>query len=195
MSLHGRVALSPRDWSSRCSCCSPVSPSTGLSTAARGPPTKSACSGRSTCCSAPPTWTSRGGWWCRTRCPRRASIARARGCMARSGTSRARRCGVRPPRSACRCRHRRCCGPGERRFERRENVAGAPYFIESHGVSWAVDNTPRSYTFSVAEDLQEFTGEIDHCGRASPRGSWAWRCCCSRCSRSACAGDCGRCAR
>ena len=51
--------------------------------------------------------------------------------------------------------------PGEKRFERREDAAGTPYFIQSHGVSWVVDGTPRSYTFSVAEDLDEFTRELN----------------------------------
>ncbi len=52
--------------------------------------------------------------------------------------------------------------PGEKRFERRVDAEGTPYFIQSHGVSWVVDGTPRAYTFSVAEDLEEFTREINH---------------------------------
>jgi two-component system sensor histidine kinase PhoQ len=51
--------------------------------------------------------------------------------------------------------------PGEMRFDRLEGSEGTRYFIKSHGVSWAVDGTPRSYTFSVAEDLAEFTREIN----------------------------------
>jgi two-component system sensor histidine kinase PhoQ len=51
--------------------------------------------------------------------------------------------------------------PGEKRFERREDADGTPYFIQSHGVSWVVDGTPRTYTFSVAEDLDEFTRELN----------------------------------
>jgi two-component system sensor histidine kinase PhoQ len=52
--------------------------------------------------------------------------------------------------------------PGEKRFERREDAEGNPYFIQSNGVSWVVDGSPRTYTFSVAEDLAEFMREINH---------------------------------
>ena len=50
---------------------------------------------------------------------------------------------------------------GERRFERRTDAAGTPYFVESQGVSWATGEAPRFYTFSVAEDLDAFSSEIN----------------------------------
>lgn len=52
--------------------------------------------------------------------------------------------------------------PGEKRFERRADAEGIPYFVQSHGASWVLDGKPRTYTFSVAEDLSEFTREINH---------------------------------
>jgi two-component system sensor histidine kinase PhoQ len=50
---------------------------------------------------------------------------------------------------------------GERRFERRTDAVGTPYFVESQGVSWATGEAPRFYTFSVAEDLDAFSSEIN----------------------------------
>jgi two-component system sensor histidine kinase PhoQ len=44
---------------------------------------------------------------------------------------------------------------GQRRFERRVDPAGTPYFVQSHGVRWATGETPRQLVFSVAEDLRE----------------------------------------
>ncbi|MGA7982487.1 MAG: ATP-binding protein [Chromatiaceae bacterium] len=49
---------------------------------------------------------------------------------------------------------------GERRFALREGPGGAEYFVESFGVGWATDQTPRLYTFSVAEDLTEFDEQV-----------------------------------
>lgn len=51
--------------------------------------------------------------------------------------------------------------PGEQRFERRTGADGTPYFVQSYGVSWVLDGKPRHYTFSAAEDLSEFTREIN----------------------------------
>lgn len=50
--------------------------------------------------------------------------------------------------------------PGERRFETASDAAGRSYFVESFGVNWATGNPPRLYTFSVAEDLQEFEAQL-----------------------------------
>lgn len=61
-------------------------------------------------------------------------------------------------------------GAGEKRFEQRLDAAGTPFFVQSHGVSWILNGVPRAYTFSVAEDLSEFTREINQF-RAS-LGAW-----------------------
>ncbi|HEX6828777.1 MAG TPA: histidine kinase, partial [Burkholderiales bacterium] len=49
---------------------------------------------------------------------------------------------------------------GERRFETRSDDGGRPYFVESFGVNWATSDSPRFYTFSVAEDLAEFEAQL-----------------------------------
>jgi len=52
--------------------------------------------------------------------------------------------------------------PGQKRFERRVDPDGTPYFVQSYGVSWVIDGKLRTFTFAVAEDLAEFTREINH---------------------------------
>ncbi|HQR54288.1 MAG TPA: histidine kinase, partial [Burkholderiales bacterium] len=52
--------------------------------------------------------------------------------------------------------------PGEKRFEQRVAADGTAYFVQSYGVSWLIEGRPRTYTFSVAEDLGEFRHEINH---------------------------------
>jgi two-component system sensor histidine kinase PhoQ len=52
--------------------------------------------------------------------------------------------------------------PGEKRFQQRLDADGTPYFVQDYGVSWRIDGRPRTYTFSVAEDLREFEREVNH---------------------------------
>ena len=49
---------------------------------------------------------------------------------------------------------------GQRRFEVLESADGTDYFVESFGVAWATDQTPRPFTFSVAEDLDEYDEQL-----------------------------------
>jgi two-component system, OmpR family, sensor histidine kinase PhoQ len=51
---------------------------------------------------------------------------------------------------------------GDRRFELRRNGDGRSFLVESFGVSWAIGDAPRLYTFSVAEDLAEFDAQVAH---------------------------------
>ena len=51
---------------------------------------------------------------------------------------------------------------GERRFEQRRDAASnVSFLVESQGVSWATGETPRTFTFSVAEDMGAFSQEIN----------------------------------
>ncbi len=52
--------------------------------------------------------------------------------------------------------------PGAKRFGEQVDPQGTPYFVQSYGVSWLIEGKPRTYTFSVAEDLGEFRHEINH---------------------------------
>jgi two-component system sensor histidine kinase PhoQ len=52
--------------------------------------------------------------------------------------------------------------PGDKRFQQRVDAEGTPYFVQDYGVSWRIDGRPRTYTFSVAEDLREFEREVNH---------------------------------
>jgi two-component system, OmpR family, sensor histidine kinase PhoQ len=51
---------------------------------------------------------------------------------------------------------------GERRFELRESGDRRSFLVESFGVSWAIGEVPKLYTFSVAEDLAEFDAQVAH---------------------------------
>jgi two-component system sensor histidine kinase PhoQ len=53
-------------------------------------------------------------------------------------------------------------GVGERRFEQRRDAASnVSFLVESQGVSWATGETPRTFTFSIAEDMGAFSQEIN----------------------------------
>lgn len=56
--------------------------------------------------------------------------------------------------------------PGAKSFDARTDSTGRGYFVESMGVKWVSNGTSEAFTFSVAEDLNEFHAQIEHYRRS-----------------------------
>jgi two-component system sensor histidine kinase PhoQ len=60
--------------------------------------------------------------------------------------------------------------PGARRFERIEDAAGAPHFVQHFGVSWTTRSGSHRFTFAVAEDLAPYEEQLADYRRTL----WGW---------------------
>jgi two-component system sensor histidine kinase PhoQ len=60
--------------------------------------------------------------------------------------------------------------PGARRFERIEDAAGAPHFVQHFGVSWTTRSGSHRFTFAVAEDLAPYAEQLADYRRTL----WGW---------------------